>query len=227
MYPTGAGFIEKCSDAMEARTISKVMERIDPRKCMLLGTSLSYLYQIATCYPNCRGDDHVLESLVGRCFNHGIGSLRMIGDFLYDESLNLTRSVAEITNLLFLFSGDPTTMADWQTASRRDRIDNYGPAAVRRTLERMGSPVPVSADSYRELCELATHVTPDTRPNQHNRSADTAGQIGGVFEESGHDLALGNLLLYASLASAVSCNIFGFEDRVRQLQELGHGTFDD
>jgi hypothetical protein len=35
----------------------------------VLGTSLSALYQVATCHRKCFGGGHVLESLSGRIYN--------------------------------------------------------------------------------------------------------------------------------------------------------------
>ena len=37
----------------------------------LIGTSLSALYQAATCYRKCHGGGHMLERLCGRAYNLG------------------------------------------------------------------------------------------------------------------------------------------------------------
>jgi hypothetical protein len=225
LFPIGQAFFQQVSSSLDSRTVG-AMSSLDERKTALFGTSLSYLYQISTCSPSCRGGDHILEALSGRCFNHSVGSLRLISDYLYDESLNLTRSIAEITNLMFLFNESSVQMEKWKLADRSTRMKNFSPAAVRRALEQLSVPCPVSYAAYSELCELATHVTPETRPNSHNPQDDCLGYVGGNPDDFfGCDIALNKLILYCSLSSMVISNIMGLRSNVEYLAELGHGTF--
>lgn len=220
------GFLERATQALDKRSIRNAIKTLQPNKAALLSKSLNHLYSIATCSDGCRSGNHVLEAIVGRCFNHSLGSLRMISDNLYDESLNLTRSIAEATNLLFLFNEDQEALEAWKAASRRERLDKFGPGVVRRALHKASGVIPVSDEAYRELCEVATHVTPETRPNNHDDASDRVGYLGGIFQASGHSRALESLLLYCSLSSMVSCKMFGHEERLEELARLGEGTFD-
>ena len=220
------GFLARAAQALDERSVQNTIKTLKPKKAVVLSKSLNHLYSLATCSDGCRGGDHVLEAIVGRCFNHSLGSLRMISDNLYDESLNLTRSIAEATNLLFLFNEDLEALEVWKTADRRERLNKFGPAAVRRALRNGCGVLPISDEAYQELCEVATHVTPETRPNNHDDTSDRVGYLGGCFHASGHSRALEKLLLYCSLSSIISCKIFGHEERLKELAKLGEGTFD-
>ncbi len=170
----------------------------------------------------------MLEALVGRCFNHSLGAAKLIELCLYDEALNLTRSIAEITNLMVLFDGRPEIFARWKTASRKERLNEFSPAKIREKLQKNGwSILPVSKEAYQELCEIATHVTPDTRPNRHDSDLEFHGLVGGVYEEIGHKKSTNMLLCYCALSCVVTCKIFGMLDRAEELGEIGANTFYD
>lgn len=218
-------FLLTVTTSLDSRLVGNISP-LSPRRRALLGQSLEYLCQISVCQPHCRGGDHVIESLAGRCFNLSMGSVRLISDYLYDESLNLTRSIAEITNLAFLFNESPMQLQTWRTAKRSDRLREFSPASVRKSLDQLGVPVPVTEASYRELCEKATHVTPDIRPNQHDSADEKRGYVGGHFQIGGHMESLDTLLLYCALSAVVLSNIVGRPENVEVLAELGRNTFD-
>ena len=148
-----------------------------------LGTGMSALYQVATCHRACRGGNHIIESLTGRGYNLAGASLLLVRHGYYDEALNLTRSIAEIANLLTMFAVVPDRYEDWVKCSRSDRLHRYKPAAVRTRIESSGHPCLVDGPTYQELCEQATHVTPTTSPNAH----DDEGKryLGGVPQTEG------------------------------------------
>lgn len=226
IFPTGEAFFERVAATLDSRRMSS-LRQFGVRKVALLGTSLSYLYQISTCANGCSGGDHVLEALSGRCFNHAEGSLHLISAFLYDESMNLTRSIAEVTNLMFLFNESSMQLSKWKLADRSTRLKEFSPSAVRKSLKRLQAPCPVSEAAYRELCELVTHVTPETRPNSHNPTDTRIGYVGGnAHDEVGRVIAFDKLLLYTSLSSMVISNILGLRSNVECLVEQGRGTFD-
>jgi hypothetical protein len=56
---------------------------------VILGTSLSVLYQLGTCHGRCRGGDHILESLAGRTNNLGSAAFLLTMNGYYDEALCL------------------------------------------------------------------------------------------------------------------------------------------
>lgn len=162
-----------------------------PRCLEELGTLLSLLDRLASCAWGCNGDPHIVEYLTGRSTTLARGALRLSDAGYYDEALGLVRSLGEIANLLSLFSSDKTSFADWTAATRRDRIRRFGPAAVRQKLETLNAPAPVGADRYSALCELAAHVTPETRPQAHNPVL--MPNLGAVFSRVGYLMVLNEL----------------------------------
>ena len=56
----------------------------------------------------CHGKAHVIENLVGRAESNSRAAFRLIEFGQYDEALSLTRNVAEIADLIWLFYVDQT-----------------------------------------------------------------------------------------------------------------------
>ena len=148
----------------------------------VLGTSLSILYQVATCHRNCFGGPHVLESLTGRTYNLACSAYTLICRGLYDEALNLIRSMGEISNLIALFFYDKEACKLWLHSDKRKRLREFSPAGVRKSLSKYES-IPMYADQdwYSKFCENYTHVHPGTRPNVHNKQA--LAHAGGCVQE--------------------------------------------
>jgi hypothetical protein len=163
-----------------------------------LGTVLSLLDRAASCYWGCRGGDHQIEYLAGRVCASSRAALRLLLFGFYDESLSLTRNIGEIANLFLLFNQDASAQPQWRASSRRLRKSDFGPPAVRRRLEDIGREKSVNLhvlfvdeDKYRALCELATHPTPQTKPQAHNASGMPL--TGGEFQEVGLIVGLNEL----------------------------------
>src|SRR4030095_16079882 len=75
-----------------------------PRVFEGLGRSLLLLTEAGSCQWGCRGGDHIIENLFRRYSNYAFGAIRLTCLGLYDEALALVRSLAEVGNLLQLFS---------------------------------------------------------------------------------------------------------------------------
>jgi hypothetical protein len=131
------------------------------------GTVLSFMYRTACCAWGCNGGDHQLEWLVGRVVNQASAAYRLIECASYDESLVLTRGIGEIANLLWLFQEFPEELGAWKASDRRGRLQNYGPAAVRRKLEACSKQFvpPIDNERYQRLCEVGTHPVPALAPS--------------------------------------------------------------
>jgi hypothetical protein len=156
-----------------------------------LGTTLDVLSGAAGCRWGCRKGDHLVERLLGRGTATAHASYRLLMNGFYDESLALSRSVAELGNLLALFSHDADSFARWKTATRRDRMSAFTPVRVRLRLEELHLPVPVNEERYAALCEIGVHVTPETTPNTHNPEGIPA--MGGLFQPVGFLMGLNQL----------------------------------
>ena len=137
-----------------------------------------------------------------------MSTLRLARSGAYDESLALTRTIWEITNLAVLFVADPTSLQDWRNADDQTRKDKYCPVNVRRALEdsQVGRSV-LSRDHYAFLCAKAVHLTPTMPPQMYNTFRRP--MIGGWFQEVGLCLCLGELgyaLAFVGLCAVVTPN---------------------
>lgn len=172
-FPVGSAFLD-----MQTGASSAVSEATDkflresgeklPTTFENLGTALSLMYRAACCAWGCNGGDHQLEWLAGRIINQATASFSLIRAASYDESLMLTRGVGEIANLLWLFQNDQSQLKAWQEATRKERMSNFGPAAVRKRLEslqEMGPPI--DSQRYQKLCEVGTHPVPGLAPSHY------------------------------------------------------------
>src|SRR5215208_7414841 len=75
-----------------------------------LGTALSLLYRAGTCYWGCQQTGHNIENLAGRVYTFASAALRLTLFGYYDQALGLVRSIAEIVNMMQLFSLQPSKL---------------------------------------------------------------------------------------------------------------------
>jgi hypothetical protein len=174
----------------------------------MIGTCLNALYQGGTCYRKCQGGSHLFERMSGRAYNLACGAyyLSVIG--LYDESLNLTRDLGELTNLFALSALDHGKFQEWSDADRKTRLNKFSPKKVRDMLKRYNINIIVTDEWYKDMSEEYTHVTPETVPNTHG------GQpwIGVKYEKAGEDETLGALMSVSMWLGMFVCHRFGFND---------------
>lgn len=105
----------------------------------------------------------------------------------YDEALSLCRSLGEIADLFVFFILDQDHYYDWMTADRATRLRSYSAGKIRDKILAAGKlPLPIDQTQYRELCELATHVIPNTKPNWFNGT----GSVGPLVQDSGREKCL-------------------------------------
>src|SRR5262249_22086913 len=127
-----------------------------------IGTSLSVLYQAATCHRECHGGPHILEALCGRVYNLGAAAYILANDGFYDEALNLVRSIGEAGNLISLSVVDKNALREWLSSDKKTRLRKFNPAEVRRALKEQEESAVLLADDdwYSRFCEKYTHITP-------------------------------------------------------------------
>lgn len=185
-------------------------------KLSLLGDSLHVLYLAATCHRKCWGGGHQMEYMAGRVYNNACAAYSLICIGYYDEALNLVRSLGETANLIALFHMDSTAFPRWAKASKRERIENFGPAKVRKRLKDEPGGVLLMDDAqYAELCENFTHPTPGVAPNSHNELERAI--CGGIVQEKGLSDCLGELASMVGSISLYYAKLFGFEDLFEEL----------
>jgi hypothetical protein len=189
------------------------------RDLMMIGTSLSALYQAATCYRHCFNNGHVLEALAGRTYNLGCAAYLLINQGFYDEALNLVRSIGEISNLIQLSAQDKVSLRKWLDSDEKTRKREFTPMKVRQLIEKTGNkPFVVDKDWYSKFCEEYTHVTPNTKPNLHNDI--DLGIVGGVFQEKGLEYSLGQLATLLGITGMMICAYFNFDDLLAEMDSF-------
>jgi hypothetical protein len=184
---------------------------------MMIGTSLSALYQAATCHRQCFNNGHVLEALAGRTYNLGCAAYLLINQGFYDEALNLIRSIGEISNLIQLSSHNKDALRKWLDSDETVRKKKFSPLKVRLLIEETGNkPFVVDKDWYSKFCEEYTHITPNTKPNLHN-DVDL-GIVGGVFQKRGFEYSLDQLATLLYVTGAMICAYFDFDDLLAEMK---------
>ena len=138
-----------------------------PRTYRELGTALSLLLQVASCQWGCRGGEHKEENLIRRLANYSFGALRLARLGLYNESICMLRSVAELTNLIELFTVRRGHLNEWYATAPKERWKLFGPAEVRRKIEATSNRPVVDRDSYAALCDAGVHVSPESAQLSH------------------------------------------------------------
>lgn len=166
--------------------------------CMTeIGTMLSLLDRMASCWWNCKGGSHEIEYLCGRATSSARAALRLMRFGFYDESLSLCRSVGEIANLLFLFAFDKASFPQWKCSSRSKRMKNFSPSKVRARLGETGGGPPINQERYKLLSEQSVHVHPGTKPQSYNLLGVPVA--GATFQEGGFLVCLNELTLALSV----------------------------
>ncbi|MXW10084.1 MAG: hypothetical protein F4X47_16295 [Gammaproteobacteria bacterium] len=133
-----------------------------------IGTVMSLLDRMASCWWTCRGGDHRIEYLCGRAVNNARAAVRLLRFGLYDESLALSRAIGETANLMQLFTMDRSALHEWRNATHRQVRQDFSPYKVRKRLEGLSQSPVITQERYALLSGRATHVGPHTVPQSHN-----------------------------------------------------------
>lgn len=193
-------------------------EKLDPHKdeLRILGIALSTMYQVATCHRKCFGGPYVLERLTARSYNLACSAYILMCRGFYDESLNLIRSMGEIANLIAMSVVDKSALQRWLSADRSTRMKEFGPAKVRKIVERKGQPLLfANKDWYQRFCEDYTHVHPDTM--LHHTEESGRSVVGGIVDEEGMKEAIGEL---TGVSAHIAMIVSRFADLDDMLEEL-------
>jgi hypothetical protein len=140
-----------------------------PAAVEAMGTVLSYLDRIASCFYGCSHDDHRVQYLVGRVTTLAHSALLLTASGHYDEALALIRVLGEATNLLSLFVSDKDELDKWKTLRGNQHRNYFRPSEVRRRLDKLEKvPSAVDSERYSTLSSRAVHVGPDSMPSAQN-----------------------------------------------------------
>ena len=162
-----------------------------PKTTDALGTALSYLDRIASCWWGCRNGLHIEERLLGKSVSNSSASLQLLRSGYYDEALGLIRQIGETTNLLCLFMQSSELQEKWKDASAEVIRQEFSPVKVRLKLEELPLPLPMDYDTYKLLSGQSVHANPSTTPQSHNPF--NLPTLGSYFQEAGALLSLNHL----------------------------------
>ena len=185
----------------------------------MIGTALSSLYQAATCHRKCSRGPHILEALCGRMYNLGVAAYILMLRGFYDEALNLTRGIGEVSNLIALSVVNKNALQEWISSDKKTRLRKFSPSQVRKTLGREATPLLIADETwYSRFCETYSHVTPQTKPNMHNKADQP--YAGGVFQYEGLTKALDELATVLGSVALIVCEYFQFSDLSEEILAL-------
>jgi hypothetical protein len=215
--PSGLAHLEMVANLADANRVESMKHFAESSAdCRMIGTSLSALYQAATCHRECHGGPHILESLCGRIYDLAVGAYLLAERGLYDEALNLIRSIGEASNLIALSVVDKEALKEWLASDKKTRLRKFRPSEVRKALERQERTLLLAdEDWYSRFCETYTHVTPQTRPNVHNPGGQS--HVGGVYQSEGLKRTLEELATVLGSVSMLVCKYFNFSDLFEEI----------
>lgn len=223
--PEGLDFLQlvwQQEDDCESETdkaLPKMGEKA-PQCIRELGTVLSLLDRLASCFWGCSKGDHVIEYLAGRACSFARAALRLTRLGFYDEALVLVRSVGEISNLLVLFCQEDVLLQKWKLSNHDQRRKEFDPVKVRIAIEKMGKPIPMSRDKYARLCEKVAHVTPETKPQNYNVHGRPVAE--GYFQEAGVLVAINEVSEFVAWVTLCAAKLlFGVSERRQTIREAG------
>ncbi|MDE0077701.1 MAG: hypothetical protein OXO50_09285 [Caldilineaceae bacterium] len=217
--PSGRHYLEvvETFGDLNRRATHQQLNRYD-EELHVLGVSLSIIYRVATCYHGCLGGPHIFERLAARTHNLACSAHHLIERGLYDEALNLIRSLGEIANLFCLFYADEKALITWLHSDSKTRMNDFKPVDVRRSLEKIGKKdlMLATKDWYSNFCSEYTHVHPGTKPNVHNERGQ--GHAGGRFQDKGLAYCMGELATCCSYIALFASQYGGLKDSFKELR---------
>ena len=170
-----------------------------------VGTVLSLLDRMASCWWECRCGDHIIEYLCGRVGSSARAALRLLRFGFYDESLFACRAIGEVANLLQLFCIDTNALEEWKNDRKK-----FTPVKVRCKLEELQKEPIIKEDRYRLLSENSVHIGPETRPQAHNVLGIPTS--GGRLQKQGVFVCLNEIALPLSCATFFGAILLDYED---------------
>ena len=163
-----------------------------PKTVDALGTALSYLDRLASCWWGSSESDHKDVYLVGRAASNARAALQLIRTGHYDEAFSLIRQIGENANLICLFVQSGEEYTKWKGVSEEERRNHFSLAQVIRRLENLKRPLPMDKKLYNLLSKRATHTSPENIP-QGLFNPFHIPTMGGYFQEAGTLFALNHL----------------------------------
>ena len=217
--PEGLSFLQlvwEQEDSCEVETDKRIpkLGKKAPACLQHVGTVLSLVDRMSSCWWVCQQGDHVIEYLCGRVESNARTALRLLRFGFYDESLLVCRAIGETANLLQLFCHDKYAIDEWRVSSRRDRVKNFTPVKVRLRLEELQTTPVINKERYTLLCERGAHVHPKTKPQSHNILGVPI--VGARLQEEGMLVCLNELALALATTAIFGAILLDLEIDIRE-----------
>ena len=211
--PGGLEFLEliwSMEDSCEAVTDERIpnLGEKAPRCLEEIGTVLSLMDRMASCWWGCQRGDHQVEYLCGRVASNGRAALRLTRSGFYDESLRICRSMGEAANLLNLFALDKAAFEEWKSGKLR-RPTNVG----LRIKDIQGFTI-TDESRYILLSERTAHIRPGVSPQSYNVPGIPI--LASYFQGEGVLLCLNEVALPLAVAAIFSGRIIELEDDIKR-----------
>ena len=209
--PIGTGFLDllrqqerSCEDSFDSWLPHA--GRKAPQTIESLGTALSYLDRIASCWWGCDGGDHLQERLIGRTVSNARAAFLLLRTGYYDEGLGVVRQIGELTNLLLLFMNSHESFLEWKHADEKIRRRCFSAVRVRQRLENIDVLIPMGESIYSKLSGTSIHANPETTPQSHNVIGIPT--MGAKFQEDGTLVVLNHVALLIAFALLYATTLF-------------------
>ena len=212
--PEGLAFLKsvwKFEDTCEAKSDERItaLGKKAPACLEHIGTVLSLLDRVSSCWWGCQKGDHRIEYICGRVTSNARATLRLLRFGFYDEALVLCRGVGETANLFQLFTADADSLKDWKESSPQRIRQEFSAVKVRLRLEELSIAPIIGEKHYKVLSARAAHVHPETKPQSHNIWGIP---IAGAFlQDEGLLVCLNELAWPLSLTAACGAAVLGLE----------------
>ena len=197
-----------------------------------IGTVLSLLDRMASCWWVCQGGNHKIERLCGKVASNARGALRLLRFGFYDESLVLCRAMGETCNLLNLFVLDKGALKDWRQSSKSD-YSKFLPVKVRKRIEELQKSVLIDSQRYQRLSNTV-HAHPETSPQSYNILRIPT--LGAVPQNEGLLICLNELARPLAIAAIFGALVLDFKHDIEKqiissakslVEQIGGATITD
>lgn len=215
--PEGVAFLELVEGAEEKRE-ERVRSLLDKGSSSSsynelrgkLGTLLSLVDRLGSCWWGCSGGDHTVEYAVAASSGNAFAALRLVRAGYYDEALGLARQIAERANLLQLFLFNNQSLREWSDADPETRQKKFSAYNIRIELEKLNIPPVMERDYYHYLSGFGVH--PGRVPQSFGEKLPPS--VGGLFRPRGLMIVLNELAYVISMVGGTGVVLLGDDERI-------------
>lgn len=168
--------------------------------------SMAVIFAIAQGHEHQSNDEKIIQYLGLRTFNNCASALKLGLSGYYQSAFALVRDVYETVLLLDYFRSYPEKITVWESADKKARLKDFGPAVIRKALDdRDGHSKQKRKYIYDRLSEYASHAT---APGFILVAPQGLGKIGPFFEQKYLRAFIEEIVKFAAQAGVVFIGFF-------------------